>query len=144
MNLLVVESRRSSRRLRFSLSALGGDFDFLVDDLFKGKLDLQGGRFLALANLNVRLAHRYETNGGASKPVGSRNQPGKLESSMIPSSYRTPLFRQSSAHQGADRARNGRVVWVYYLSVKLLSVWKGPLGNEWDAQDQQQGQADTL
>jgi hypothetical protein len=51
--------------LRLGLSALSGDFDFLVDDLFKGKLDLQGGRFLALVNLNVRLAHWDETNCGA-------------------------------------------------------------------------------
>jgi hypothetical protein len=35
-------------------------------------------------------------------------------------------------------------VWVYNFSAKRLGVRKGPLSGEWDAQDKQQGQADTL
>jgi hypothetical protein len=144
MNFLVIEGRRLSRRLRLGLRALGGDFNLLVDDLFEGKLDLEGGWRLAWADLNARRADRLEADGGTGEPVGSRNQPGKLESPSIASRYRTSLLRQSSAQQGADRARNGCAVRVYYLSLKLLSVRKGPLGDKWDAQDQQQGQADTL
>jgi hypothetical protein len=36
------------------------------------------------------------------------------------------------------------IALVYNLPLKRLSVRKGPLSAEWDAQDNQQGQADTL
>ncbi len=94
--------------------------------------------------LDVRLGDRLVTHRGTGHPVGSWNQPGKLESPSITSSYRTPLLGQSSAPQGADRARNGRAVLVYNFPSKCLGVRKGPLSGEWDAQDKQQGQADTL
>ena len=96
MNFLVLEGRRLCRRLGLSRPALGGDFDFLANHLFEGKLDLQGGWRFALADLNARLAHWFEADCRTGKPVGSRNQPRKLKSPMITSSYRTPLFRQSS------------------------------------------------
>ena len=144
MKGLFAQGGRLGRRLRFGLPALGGNFNFLVDDLFKWKLNLQGGGRFAWANLNSRLPDRFKTNCRTGQAIGSRNQPGKLESPFVTCSYGSAWLRQGPAEQGADRARNRCVVLVYYLSLKLLSVRKGPLDDTWDTQDQQQGQADTL
>ena len=82
--------------------------------------------------------------GGAGHAVGSRNQSGKLEPAAIAGRHGAPLLGQDSAPQGADRAGNGRTLFVYNLTAKRLGVRKGPLSGEWDAQDKEQGQADTL
>lgn len=142
--MLVAQGRGRSRLLGRGLGSFGGNFHPLVDHYLLRKFQLEGGWVLVLADLDVILRVRLVAYGGAGHPVGSGNQPGKLENPSISGSYRAPLLGQSSTPQGADRAGNGRALLVYNLTAKRLGVRKGPLSGKWDAQDNQQGQADTL
>ena len=106
-DLLVAKGLGRSRRLLRGLGGLGSDLHLLADDHLVRKLDLEGGGCPALGNLDIRLGDRFVTDCGTGHPVSSWNQPGKLESPSVTSSYRTSLLRKSSAPQGADGARNG-------------------------------------
>src|SRR5208283_51839 len=90
LNLLVAECRGRSRCLRRGLGGLGRNLHLLVEDNLEGKLDLEGYGCFALAKLDAHLGQRFVTQRRTGHPVGAWNQPRKLESPSLTSSYRTP------------------------------------------------------